>query len=1094
LQIGTRHVSGRFDSAPIIFVMGTGTGEDETTMTPRGQPRAPDGPGADPPNLLAGLIGLVERATDMVIVIDRRGTIVWANSATEKVLGPDRSTTVGTAVLDLVHPDDVARARVGLNLLATGHDRLAPIQVRARRADGTWLPTEVTATNLLDEPPVNGIVLTARDLSERLRLERQVHELDHSFTAAFRHSPIGRTLVDLKGRWLLVNEAFARMVGRDVNSLIGTRGNDIIHPDDRARVRAELTALAARAVDSTTVETRFIRSDGATVWARFTVWLAFDDDGEPTHFGSDVTDVTEVRAAQDAEDRARHGFEALVEHSSDIITVLEPDGTWRSSSAAGSRLLGYEKGFDPDGGILALVHPEDLELTGRALDEVRRGTRGPTEPLVVRIRAADGSYHALETVAQDLTADPAVGGIVLNSRDVTERIHTQEQLRVADDRLRTLLAHSSDLIVLLDQTGAIEYISPAHETMFGRRTDEVEGTDGLFAIHPDDLPRIAATMSSLFEHPERSVNVTLRVRHADGSYRHVEAIGQNRTEDPAVHGIVWNVRDITDRLRTEAELRATEQRLAVVVEHSSDLIVVLDDAGRVTYLSPASERLFGRSAQDGMGVLGTELVHPDDLEKVSAKFAQLSDTPGASDLVTCRVLHTDGSYRWVEAVGRNLLDDSALPGIVLNIRDITDRIESETTLREAQARFAALVDHASDLITVNDIHGVVTYASPSALTILGYEPDELVGTQARDLIHPDDVAEVEHAAADQFTGNRIEPIEYRARHRNGSWRVLDAIVTDLVHEPAVQGVVTNARDVTDRRAAERRASDLVEILEAANELVVVSDPAGRIVYANRSARGLLGAHEQRHVGELSSEPSRERLRTEIMPVVRRRGAWSGELELVDTEGRRIPVTATLQAQRDESGEVVSIATVAHDISELKAAQRRLEFDATHDALTGLPNRALFREIGDRAVARASRISESLAVLFLDLDGFKLVNDSYGHDTGDMLLGQVARRLREAVRAGDFVARLGGDEFVILCEHPRNEQQMLELSTRIIEMVSQPFVIDDTAVRVGVSVGIAFSKGSDAGIAELIRDADVALYRAKNEGRGRAQLFDETLLG
>ena len=191
---------------------------------------------------------------------------------------------------------------------------------------------------------------------------------------------------------------------------------------------------------------------------------------------------------------------------------------------------------------------------------------------------------------------------------------------------------------------------------------------------------------------------------------------------------------------------------------------------------------------------------------------------------------------------------------------------------------------------------------------------------------------------------------------------------------------------------------------------------------------------------------------------------------------------------------MSIATVAHDISELKAAQRRLEFDATHDALTGLPNRALFREIGDRAVARASRISESLAVLFLDLDGFKLVNDSYGHDTGDMLLGQVARRLREAVRAGDFVARLGGDEFVILCEHPRNEQQMLELSTRIIEMVSQPFVIDDTAVRVGVSVGIAFSKGSDAGIAELIRDADVALYRAKNEGRGRAQLFDETLLG
>jgi diguanylate cyclase (GGDEF)-like protein/PAS domain S-box-containing protein len=936
-------------------------------MTPSGRARPAGGPGADRPDLPAGLVGLVGRTPDMVIVIDDRGTIVWANSATEKALGHDASTKVGTAVLDLVHPDDRARAGAGLNGLTTGGDAIAPVLVRARCADGSWLPIEVTATNLLEESSVQGIVLIARDLSGRRRLERRVHELEHSITAAFRHSPIGRTLVDLQGRWLLVNEAFARMVGRDANSLIGTRGSDVIHPDDRARVRGELASLAARAVDSTTVETRFIRSDGDTVWARFTVWVGFDDDGEPTHFGSDVTDVTEVRAARDAEDRVRHGFEALVEHSSDIITVLEPDGTWRSSSAAGSRLLGYEKGFDPDGGILALLHPDDFEMTGRALDEVRQGTRRPNESLVVRIRSADGSYHALETVAQDLTADPAVGGIVLNSRDVTERVHAEEQLRVADARLQTLL------------------------------------------------------------------------------------------------------------------------------EHSSDLIVVLDDEGRVSYLSPASERLFGRRAQDEIGVLGTELVHPDDLERVSAKFAQLASAPGASDMETCRVLHTDGSYRWVEAVGRNLLDDSALPGIVLNIRDITDRIESETTLRAAQARFAALVDHASDLITVNDPHGVVTYVSPSALAILGYEPDELVGTQARDLLHPDDVAKVERAAADQVAGKRTEPIEYRARHRDGSWRVLDAIVTDLVNEPAVQGVVTNARDVTDRRAAERRASDLVEILEAANELVVVSDPAGRIVYANRSARGLLGAHEQRHVSELSSERSRERLRTEIMPIVRRRGAWSGELELVDAEGRLIPVTATVQAQRDESGDVVRVATVAHDISELKAAQRRLEFDATHDALTGLPNRALFREIGDRAVARASRISESLAVLFLDLDGFKLVNDSYGHDTGDMLLGQVARRLREAVRAGDVVARLGGDEFVILCEHPRNEHQMLELSTRIIETVSQPFIIDEQPVHVGVSVGIAFSKGSDAGIGELIRDADVALYRAKNEGRGRAQLFDKTLL-
>ncbi|HSO96572.1 MAG TPA: PAS domain S-box protein [Acidimicrobiia bacterium] len=1064
-------------------------------MTTSAQPPAGGDPDAGSPDLLPGLVALVERSPDMIIVVNRHGTIMWTNSATENTFGTDRSTTVGTAVLELIHPDDEPRARVGLEQLRAGGDGSTPIVVRARHADGTWLPIEVTATNLLGQPPVNGIVLTARDLSERLSLERRVHELEHSFTAAFRHSPIGRTLVDLQGRWLLVNDAFVRMVHRDADALIGTLGIDLVHPEDQQRVRDELAVLGAGGAESATVETRLVRPDGEIVWVRFTVWLVVGDDGRITHYGSDVTDITEVRAARDAEDRARRDFEALVEQASDIITVLDADGTWRSSSGAVARLLGYPPGFDPDGGFLSLLHPDDVAAAGVALDELRHGTRGATDTLIVRVRAADGTYHALETVGRDLTDDPAVRGIVLSSRDVTERLDAEEQLRVADARLRALLEQSSDVIVLMDQTGAIDYISPAYETIFGRATDDVEGTDGLFRIHPDDLPRVSATLASLFTDPGRRVNITLRVRHADGSYRHVEAIGQNRTDDPAVGGVVWNIRDITNRVRTEAELRATEQRLAVVVEHSSDLIVVLDEEARVSYLSPAGERLFGRSPQDGIGKQGIDLVHPDDVERVAATFAKLVDSPpGAIDMVTCRVVHNDGSYRWVEAIGRNLLDDPALPGIVLNVRDITDRVESESSLRKAQARFAALVDHASDLITVNAPDGTVTYLSPSSATLLGYAPDELVGTPAQDLIHPDDIADIEGEAIAQFGGKPVAPIEYRARHRDGSWRVFEAILTNLFDEPGVEGVVTHGRDVTERRAAERRAADLVEILEAANELVVVSDPGGRIVYANRSSRTLLGAREDRYVGELSSERSRERLRTEIMPVVRRRGAWSGELELLDQEGGPIPVTATVQAQRDESGTVVRIATVAHDISELKAAQRRLEFEATHDALTALPNRALFRELGDRAMARASRISEALAVLFLDLDGFKLVNDSYGHDTGDVLLGLVARRLREAVRAGDVVARLGGDEFVILCEHPRSETQMLELSTRIIEQISQPFVIDGHTIHVGVSVGIAFSKGADAGIGDLIRDADVALYRAKNDGRGRAQLFDETLLG
>jgi diguanylate cyclase (GGDEF)-like protein/PAS domain S-box-containing protein len=794
------------------------------------------------------LAQLVDRISDMIVVLDAAGTVRWVNDRAELFLGRSRAECLGVSVLELIHPEDRASSAERLTAAREVSARNPPPgivpppqRLRARAAGGEYREVECVATNLLDEPSVRGIVIVARDLTERETLERRVDELERAFTTAFRYSPVGRAIVGLDGRWLEVNEAFTTMLSRTAEELIGTAGIDTVHPDDRQHARAQLIQLVNRTTDRVTLDVRFLRADGDIVWTRFTVWQVLDPDGAPQYYAADVTDVTEVRAAREAEERAH-------------------------------------------------------------------------------------------------------------------------------------------------------------------------------------------------------------------------------------------------------------RELRFLLERSADAVVVLDGEGQITYMSPASERVFGRPARAFVGEYVAGLVHPDDLERVAQKMVQVIAEPGATDVFSCRVLHQDGTYRWVEGVARNLLDDPDLPGVVINVRDITERVETEATLHDTQARFEALVEHASDLVTVNDLEGTLTYASPSAKNVLGYDPGELVGHSARDLMHPDDIARVEQEAFAQFDKGVAEPIQYRARHRDGTWHNLESIITDLTTEPSVSGTVTNARDVTERTAAERRANDLVEILEATSELVVVSDATGNIVYVNRSARALLGAYEGQHVTELSSDPTLERLRTEIMPVARQRGAWTGELDLVDASGGAIPVATTVQVLRDDQGNVSRIATVAHDITELKAAQRRLEFEATHDSLTGLPNRALFREIGERAIARAGRTDEELAVLFLDLDGFKLVNDSYGHDVGDLLLGGVARRLRDTVRAGDMLARLGGDEFVILCEHPRGEPAMLELSERIIETVSQPTTIEGYEVRVGLSIGIAFSHGAEKGVVELIRDADVALYRAKHQGRGRAEVYDETPAG
>jgi diguanylate cyclase (GGDEF)-like protein/PAS domain S-box-containing protein len=532
-----------------------------------------------------------------------------------------------------------------------------------------------------------------------------------------------------------------------------------------------------------------------------------------------------------------------------------------------------------------------------------------------------------------------------------------------------------------------------------------------------------------------------------------------------------------------------EDRFRALVTHSSDIITVLEPDGTWRSSSAAGSRLLGydEGFDPEGGIFG--LLHPDDVEPALRAFQQVLDGTHTGEPLVFRVRSADDS-RWVhlETVARNLVDDPSVRGIVLNSRDITDRVRAEQ-------RFAALVENSTDMITlvvVRDDVPHIEWASPSIERVLGYSPDELIDTNPLDLIHPDDVERMFGASARAVESGAPTLIEYRALAKDGTVRFFEAVTTDLSSESTVGGFVTNARDITDRRHAEQQARQLTEVLEQSNEIVVLSEPTGTVVYANQRAREFLGLGADHNVAELTSIESREQLREVIMPLVRRHGLWNGELTLRTTTGNEVPVITTVQAHR-EQGEIVLISTIAHDITELKAAQHRLEYEATHDALTGLPNRAMLHEVGEQAIGRASRSGTTTALLFLDLDLFKEVNDTLGHDAGDRVLIELARRLRVGIRSGDLVARLGGDEFCVLCEHVESREEILELAQRLCDVVSIPMVIHGRDVQVGTSIGIALADSGSATIGSLVRNADVALYRAKREGRFRVVVFDPAMV-
>jgi diguanylate cyclase (GGDEF)-like protein/PAS domain S-box-containing protein len=411
--------------------------------------------------------------------------------------------------------------------------------------------------------------------------------------------------------------------------------------------------------------------------------------------------------------------------------------------------------------------------------------------------------------------------------------------------------------------------------------------------------------------------------------------------------------------------------------------------------------------------------------------------------------------------------------------------------------YRALLEHSTDVVTILEPDGRWRWSSAAARRILGYaDPAEIGAADVFGIVHPDDVEPARATLSAVAAGTRgpDHPITLRIRDRGGSWHYFETRGQNLTDDPAVHGIVITSRDVTRRRDEERRVARLIEVLEGSSEIVVLTDADARPIYANRTARQLFALDMGEAIDDLTTrldEPSLHWVETEVLPRLRETGAWTGELTLLTHTGEDLPVAITIQMHPSTRGAGPAfVSAIAHDIRELQRAQAQLEHQATHDPLTGLPNRNMFQELGEQALARAQREGTTVAVLFLDLDRFKPVNDTRGHATGDILLVRLATRLRKTVRAGDLVSRFGGDEFVVLCEHPAGAKEMLELAGRLIDIVSEPTEIDGQETQVGASVGIAIGAGGRVTVDSLLRDADAALYRAKEQGRGQAMLFGQ----
>lgn len=571
----------------------------------------------------------------------------------------------------------------------------------------------------------------------------------------------------------------------------------------------------------------------------------------------------------------------------------------------------------------------------------------------------------VEVVPTDL--GPERSGAVVTLLDMTSERSVRDSEKLSMSRLEALIEDGWDLVIIVDPDGTISWSSGACTRLLGYEKDELIGVNFSEFLHEDDLEEAAKVASEIYDSVGRRLSVTVRVSHKTDGYRHLEFSVINCFDDPSIGGVLATARDVTDRMLAEGRWKAAAETLHVG-------LVLMSPDGTWREVNQAVTEMLGISAEFLAGADFEAFSYLHDTGLGTAEFAAIKNREKSRVRFQKRLVRWDGTPFQVEIGFAGIFDPSGtLLEVVAFIEDISVRHRVQQELERAFSRFESLVEHSSDITLIVDQVGRLFYASPALENVLGYSNRDRFGKRTADLVHPADRERVREVFFRILSKqNSVESFDCRLFHLDGTYRYVEVTATNLTGDQAVGGVVLNVRDVTER--------------------VVIA--------------------------------------------------------------------------------------------------RRLEYQASHDPLTRLPNRLLLLDRLSIARERYLRSGDEFALLYLDLDEFKHVNDSMGHAIGDELLAEVARRLVRAVRAEDTVSRIGGDEFVVLAASVRGVEEARSLAERIRRDLQVPFDIGAVKLRVGCSIGIALSEGATP--EEMMQEADTALYRAKERGRGRWELFDQAM--
>jgi len=551
------------------------------------------------------------------------------------------------------------------------------------------------------------------------------------------------------------------------------------------------------------------------------------------------------------------------------------------------------------------------------------------------------------------------------------------------------------------------------------------------------------------------------------------------------------------RIRSETALKEQLDLYNALIQAQSDVGegVVIIENDRFVYANAAMQRMFGYALQEIYALDSTfALVHPDDRESTQLLRKRRLNNEAVPERYEVRGVRKDGTVLHVEvAVAKQKLGIGAFRQTMVLV-DITERKRAEQALITSQQDFRELVGSVQAIVWRANPSGQFTFVSSAAESVLGYPLADWTATPTfwRDHIHPDDRDWVLEFCKTESEKLLTHKFDYRMVAADGRTVWLHNIVRVIPFDGKPKELVGVMLDITERNTAAMRNRLTQVVFDNAAEGILITDAEERIIDVNQGFTNITGYSREDVMGKttqlLNSGRHDQAFFRDMWQDLSTHGQWQGEIWNRRKNGEIYPEWLSVSTVHDASGKPTHYVAVFSDITLRKQSEERMQYLANHDALTQLPNRTLLHERVEHALRLAQRTKAQVAILFLDLDRFKNINDTLGHQAGDQMLVEVAARLKACLRDTDTIARQGGDEFVVVVENFTDTQYLVAVARKILAALAVPFALHGHELFISASIGISVypDDGRDMGV--LLRNADVAMYRSKEQGRNTHQFY------